>query len=115
MKLSQLLRDIAYEISEIRAAIQQFVEPDHDGLAVVISCFSYQRRVPLLCCDLEMFVHLAEPLLKILLGGFEARFQRRQIPSAFPRFAQFVERLVQLKNFFEKFWRSLLLVLTFFA
>ena len=85
-------------------------------LAVGVLRIRVNRRVPLLCCGLKLLHRLRAIFsLETRFSGFQARLQRCQVAAAVFCFAQFVERFVQLENFFEQFGRSLLLVLAFLA
>ena len=63
----------------------------------------------------KLRVDFAEFLLKIFLGDFEAGLQCGQVVSRSFCLTQFVERFVELENFFEQLRRSLLLVFAFLA
>src|SRR5580700_1308426 len=58
-RLQQFPLNVVDQIPNVRTAIQQFVEPDHDSLAVVVPRVRVERRIPLLCCDLKLLVDLA--------------------------------------------------------
>src|SRR6266850_2073475 len=111
--LHKLLLNVGDQIPDVGAAIQQFVEPGHDFFAS--GGITSQSSVPFVCCGLQLPVDFGEVCLKIVPGGLEALSQRGEIAARFPGFAKLVERFVELKNFFEKFRRGLLLVLAFLA
>jgi len=71
--------DVGYQISDIGATIQQFIQFRHDFLSH--GGVTLQGGVPLARGRLKLPVNFAKFLLKIFLGGFEARFQRGKVAS----------------------------------
>src|ERR1700730_3834470 len=114
-RLLQFLLDIVHQVSDIRAAVEQFVKPHHDCLSIGVRRAGIASGIPPSSARLELRVPRAERVVKILLGGFKTRLKGREIPAAYFRLAQLVERLVQLEDFLEQFRRGLLLLLTLFA
>jgi len=64
---------------------------------------------------LKLRVNFPEFFLKTLLGGFKACFQCSEIASRCLGLSKFVERFVQLEDFFQQFGRRLLLFLSLFS
>src|ERR1700722_3178691 len=58
-RLQQFLLNVIHKIPDIRPAIQQFVEPDHDCFAVVVARVRVESRIPLLRCDLKLLINFA--------------------------------------------------------
>jgi len=64
--------NVIHKIPDVRAAIQQFVQADHDSFAVVVSSVCFEGGVPLLRGDLKLFIYFAKLFLKTLPSGFQS-------------------------------------------
>src|SRR5215472_320943 len=113
--LQQFLLHVGYEISDVRAAIQQVVQLGLRGIAARAATRFLKDLVPIDSGGLQLAIDFGQFLLEILLRRFQAMLQVRGVAARHPGLAQFIKRFIQFKHFFEQFRRSLLLILAFLA
>ena len=102
IELQEFLLNVYNKIPNIRATIQQFVQLGHDFLAVGSIVLNLQRFVPLASAITQLSINVVQFFLKTLFRGLQPVFQGSEVSARRFRFTQFIQRFVQLKNFFNK-------------